>query len=55
MYDLSLNAWKVINSEKVTMDHRGLVEYDEKFLVIGRMGPNQTVLTTISHYTINQE
>lgn len=49
-YDLDNSTWKVTPTKTATMDHRGLLIFNEKLLTIGGMGASQKVLNTVTNY-----
>ena len=55
LYDVSDGKWTVKASDNATMDHRSLVEFDGKLVVVGGMGPKQTSLSTTRALTISTE
>ncbi len=49
-YHVQTGKWQVEKTSKLTMDHRGLIEYQGSVFVLGGMGPNQQVLKGITHF-----
>lgn len=47
-FDLKTQTWQVKPTAKQTMDHRGLLVLGDKLLVLGGMGPKQTVLAAVT-------
>ena len=54
-WDLKLNDWKLLpNLATATMDHRGLLEYQNDFFILGGMHENQTVSQQVIKYSPNK-
>lgn len=54
IYDIKTQRWQVRTTPHATMDHRGLLFFDDQLITIGGMGENQQVLQTINqHGNIN--
>ncbi len=51
-FHLKQGQWQVYQNEQATMDHRGMVEIDERWWVIGGMAENQRVLQTLTEYKL---
>ena len=49
-YNINTSTWSVTHSDTATMDHRGLLQLNEKLLTLGGMSKNQQVLNTINFY-----
>jgi N-acetylneuraminic acid mutarotase len=43
LYDIESNTWKVENRKIASMDHRGLLELNDEFIVVGGMSYSQEV------------
>ena len=55
-FDLATQSWKTFGRlPSGTMDHRGLIELDDGFLVIGGMRENQHVSDTVISFTLPLE
>lgn len=50
VYDIKLNRWNITKTKNLTMDHRGLLIFNNTLVTIGGMDKNQQVLNTINHY-----
>jgi len=51
LFDVSIGAWKLLTVDGVaTMDHRGLVSFDDALLTIGGMENGQTVSNRVYAY-----
>lgn len=49
-YHTESGKWQVETTSNMTMDHRGLIEYQGSVFVLGGMGPKQRVLKEVTYY-----
>lgn len=54
VFDTQTNKWHVSQTHATTMDHRGLLKVGDQWVVIGGMGPNQTVLSSVTPVTVDK-
>jgi N-acetylneuraminic acid mutarotase len=50
LYDLTLQNWQIKRSKTATMDHRGLLQLNDKLLTLGGMTVDQKVLASVNVY-----
>lgn len=55
LFNLKTLTWKLVRQESAsTMDHRGLVRFQDGWVTIGGMLSKQTVSDTVTHYFLHQ-